>query len=318
GLGDFSFKQPSLLPFYQGLPGCLKKIKPDIIDLENEPFNLGTFQVILARNLISPESKIVFHTWQNIFKRYPFPFNLVEKFTYQNTDWALAKNEEAEKILRKKGFSKPISILSPGVDAEQFKKGERKRVALGDKDKFIIGYIGAIVKQKGVLTLISAVSKLKAKFRLLFIGRGDYEEAVREKVGQLKLREKTLFLRTVPHREIPDYLASFDVLVLPSLTFPNWKEQFGRVLIEAMSSEIPVIGSNSGEIPRVIAEAGLIFREGDSEDLKEKLELLINNEDLCQELARKGRERVLKEYSWGVIAQKTYEIYRKILYETRP
>jgi glycosyltransferase involved in cell wall biosynthesis len=299
--------------FYRGLLGTLRQLKPDIIDLENEPFNLGTFQVILARNLVSPESKIVFQTWQNIFKRYPFPFNLVEKFTYQNADRALARNEEAGKILRKKGFSGPISILPPGVDSEQFKKGKRKKVALAEKNEFVIGYIGAIVKQKGVLTLIEAVSKLKAKFRLLFIGRGDYEEAVREKVRQLKLREKTLFLGTVPHREIPGYLGSLDVLVLPSLTFPNWKEQFGRVLIEAMSSEIPVIGSNSGEIPRVIQEGGLIFKEGNSEDLREKLELLLSNKSLCGKLARKGRKRVLEQYSWKVVARKTYQIYKEIL-----
>ena len=58
-----------------------------------------------------------------------------------------------------------------------------------------------------------------------------------------------------------------DVSVLPSLTRPNWKEQFGRTLAEAMSCETPVIGSDSGEIPHVIGDAGLIFKEGDAQAL---------------------------------------------------
>ncbi len=306
----FPLKNLHFSLFCRGLLGALRKFRPDIIDLENEPFNLGTFQVILAKNLVSPESRILFHTWQNIFKRYPFPFNLVEKFTYANADLALAKNKEAERILREKGFSRPIRMVPPGVDTEHFEKGRAKSKlpGLDQRNEFIIGYIGAIVKQKGILDLIEAVSNIKAKFRLLFIGRGDYEERARERVRELKLREKTLFLGTVPHQEIPEYLSSLDVLVLPSLTFPNWKEQFGRVLIEAMSSEIPVIGSSSGEIPRVIEEGGLIFREGDPKDLKEKLELLINNENHRRELGRKGRERILQHYSWKVVAGKTHQI----------
>jgi glycosyltransferase involved in cell wall biosynthesis len=104
-----------------------------------------------------------------------------------------------------------------------------------------------------------------------------------------------------------------DCLVLPSRTTKKWKEQFGRVLIEAMACEVPVIGSDSGEIPNVIGESGLIFKEGDVDDLASKLKLLITNMDLRVELAGKGRQRVLKHFTQEKVAKETYKIYQKMM-----
>ena len=69
--------------------------------------------------------------------------------------------------------------------------------------------------------------------------------------------------QALPSERVPEFLSRLDALVLPSLTFPNWKEQFGRALTEAMACEVPVVGSDSGEIARVIGDAGLVFPEGD-------------------------------------------------------
>jgi len=101
--------------------------------------------------------------------------------------------------------------------------------------------------------------------------------------------------------------------VLPSLTRPNWVEKFGRVLIEAMACGIPVIGSSSGEIPNVLGEAGLIFKEGDTGDLRDKLMRLINNKDLRNQLGKLGREKTVKHYSWKSIAGQTINLYEQLM-----
>lgn len=103
------------------------------------------------------------------------------------------------------------------------------------------------------------------------------------------------------------------MLVMPTQTTSRIREQFGRVLVEAMASGVPVIGSTSGAIPEVIAAAGLVVPEGDSRELAAAIERLLSNPDLRAQLARAGRERVERHYSWSRVADKTYELYRRIL-----
>ncbi len=108
-----------------------------------------------------------------------------------------------------------------------------------------------------------------------------------------------------------------DLLVFPSITLPDLKEQFGRVIIEAMACEVPVIGSDSGQIPSTIDKAGLIFKEKNIKDLKEKIEALIKNPNLRATLAKNGRKRVLENFSWKVIAEKQYQVYKELMRQDR-
>ncbi|MGA0199206.1 MAG: glycosyltransferase, partial [Prochlorotrichaceae cyanobacterium] len=97
-----------------------------------------------------------------------------------------------------------------------------------------------------------------------------------------------------------------------TLTAKGWKEQFGHVLIEAMACQVPVLGSDSGEIPRVIGEAGLIFPEGNVTALQECLVQLMDSPDLCRTLGQKGYDRVLEQYTNHALAQKLLSFFRAI------
>jgi glycosyltransferase involved in cell wall biosynthesis len=112
---------------------------------------------------------------------------------------------------------------------------------------------------------------------------------------------------------MPAYLGQLDILVLPSRTSANWKEQFGRILVEAMACEVTVIGSDSGEIPNVIGEAGLIFAEDNVEELYNHLLTLLKDDILRRRLGRLGRERVLNHYTQEQIAAKTVDVYREMM-----
>ena len=104
-----------------------------------------------------------------------------------------------------------------------------------------------------------------------------------------------------------------DAFVLPSLTRPNWKEQFGRVLVEAMACETPVIGSRSGEIPGVIGDAGLLFQEGNVQELAACVRRMLDDPALYAQLAVKGRQRVLEHYTQEHIARQMYEVYVEMM-----
>jgi glycosyltransferase involved in cell wall biosynthesis len=139
------------------------------------------------------------------------------------------------------------------------------------------------------------------------------KSVLEEQAARLNVSERVIFKSSVPTYEAPRVLQEMDVLVLPSLTRPNWKEQFGRVLAEAMACETPVIGSDSGEIPYVIADAGLIFPEGNARELSQRVQQLLDDPMLYETLARKGRQRVLENYTQEQIARQTYKVYLEMI-----
>jgi len=80
-----------------------------------------------------------------------------------------------------------------------------------------------------------------------------------------------------------------------------------------MACEVPVIGSSSGEIPNVIADAGLVFPEGDVAALQDVLSQLMSNPSLRLQLSQRGRARVLQHYTQQRIAAETYGLYQRLL-----
>ena len=301
--------------FYLSPTLHLDKIKPDIIHVEQGTSAISYFQTLILKKIFAKKAKTVFFSWQNIYFKYKFPFSFFERFNLSNSDYAIVGNEDAKQILRKKGFKKPIKVLPQlGVDTEVCKKLDSPNLKnkLGLRS-FVIGYVGRFAEEKGLLTLIEATSKITDEYQLLLVGRGELKETIINMASNYGILDRIVFIDTIPHEEVPLYLNCMDVIVLPSLTTDKWKEQFGHVLIEAMSCEVPVIGSSSAEIPNVIGDTGLIFKEGDSDDLYEKIIMIMNDEKFKAELAMRGRERVLQKYTNEKIAEETYKVYEELL-----
>jgi glycosyltransferase involved in cell wall biosynthesis len=101
------------------------------------------------------------------------------------------------------------------------------------------------------------------------------------------------------HEQMALGYAQLDVLVLPSRTTPTWKEQFGRTIVEALWCGVPVVGSDSGEIPWLIelTGGGLVFAEGDRRALAARLTELRERPQLRRELAGRGRANVQELFS---------------------
>jgi glycosyltransferase involved in cell wall biosynthesis len=169
------------------------------------------------------------------------------------------------------------------------------------------------VAEKGVDLLLEALAGLQGIWRAYILGSGPEGEALQDQARRLGLADRVTFDDWLPSAQMPAYYRQLDVLVVPSRTRPNWKEQFGRVLIEAMACGVPVVGSDSGEIPNVIGDAGLIFPEGQVDILREHLGRLLRDLDLRSELAQRGRERVLAHYTQARVAAETYDVYRALL-----
>ncbi|MGM0442126.1 MAG: glycosyltransferase family 4 protein [Elusimicrobiota bacterium] len=296
--------------FISQLKKILKNFKPDIVDLEDEPFNGGSLQMSIYRDIFSPKSKIVYHASQNVVKSYPFPFNVIEKYNFKRASRVLARSESAKKVLLHKGMSpEKVKVVPHGVDTGYFKP-EKKN---SDDSKFRIGFIGALTEQKGVETLFAALEGVDFSWELVIAGDGEYKEKLKRIAVAKGVDKNIKWLGRQPQEKIPKILNTLDIFVLPSITIDGQHERFGRVLIEAMGCGIPTVGSTSGEIPKTIGDSGLIFTEGKPEDLKKQILKLKENKNLRRKLSKKGRQRVKQKFSWKSIAKDTVNIYRRAL-----
>lgn len=300
---------------YSGIASLIAGDKWDLVHIDEEPFNLATFHAL--RGCCRYGVKAVFSTWQNLMKTYPPPFNLFERYVFDNVAGAIAGNQAALDMLRRKGFCKLATrIPLLGVDPIMFRRqnSSELRKKLDVDSSFVVGFIGRIHIQKGLDTLVRAFATLPKSSVLVLVGRGSYRARLERLIEALGLSKRVRWLPWVHSHEVPEYVNAFDALVLPSRTRWNCKEQFGRVLVEAMACEICVVGSDSGEIPNVIGDAGLVFHEGDERQLAECLRNLMDSTSLRETLARLGRHRVLQNFTYAKIAEDLVHFYRQVCF----
>ena len=295
------------LHFYPQLGRWLGDFQPNIVHIDEEPYNLATWLALREARQVG--AKTLFFSWQNIARGYPSPFNWMERQVLAQVDYALMGSESAAGVWRSKGYGGPLRVIPQfGVDPELFQPAPEPETR-----PFTIGYFGRLVEEKGLLLLLDAAARLSdADWRLRLIGGGPLRAALDSRVRDLGLSERVQFCDQLPSTQMPAQYQALDAFVLPSLTRPNWKEQFGRVLIEAMASGVPVIGSDSGAIPDVVGQAGLIFPEGDASALTDCLSQLQRDTALRAQLAQQGRQRVLDHFSNDQVAQATVEVYKEL------
>lgn len=305
------------LHFYPTLRQILARVRPHIVHIDEEPYNLATFLALRAARRVNAKS--VFFTWQNLLRRYPPPFAWFEAYAFRHSDYAIAGNVEAENVLRAKGYRGPVSVIPQfGIDPDTFTPHPTiEPINHPSNHPFRIGYAGRLVPEKGVDVLLRAVARLENNWELGIVGSGPEKAHLQSRVRELEIEEHVRFDAPRPSVGMPGWYAQVDVVVQPSLTRTNWKEQFNRVLIEAMGCGVPVIASDCGEMPNVIGDAGLIFREGDVDALRAHLAALQGDLTRRAELGKRGRARVLAHFTQAQIAAETYQVYRSVCGRTR-
>lgn len=325
-ISNFSQNNQGLLTFGTDLITLLKEFQPQIIQVEQGSKSFAYAELITLNRLLRLKAKNIFFTWWNLPYQSKFPVSVLENYNLNNTDGLIAGNQDAADILRDRGSQKAVIVMPQlGVDEQLFSPRSQPELAaqLGiNPDEFVVGFVGRFVPEKGILTLIRALTGLKElNWKLLLLGRGSLKETIFEEAKQAGIQDRLILVESVPHDEVARYINLMNVLVLPSqttyqfktLTAAGWKEQFGHVLIEAMACQVPVIGSDSGEIPNVIDDAGLIFEEGNAKALQKCLQQLIEQPEFARQLGQKGYERVIEKYTNKALAKQQLGFYQELL-----
>jgi glycosyltransferase involved in cell wall biosynthesis len=211
--------------------------------------------------------------------------------------------ESTRRIWQRMGI-KNLAVIPPGIDTEAFKFFENN-----PSEELKILFVGRVVPEKGVDYLLRAISKLRFPYSLTVAGDGmiSYYQGLARKLGC-----RASFIGPVKYPDLPDLYRKHNVVVLPSVTTPLWKEQFGQVLVEAMATGRIVVGSDCGSIPEVIGEAGFIVPERTVEPLAQVLESIWQDENLFKVMSTRARLRAEK-FDVKVVTKKWIKMFEKDL-----
>lgn len=302
------------LHWYPGLLRTLKEFRPDVIDLWEEPWGLVSAQACFLRDRFLPEAKIISETEQNIDRVLPPPFEAIRRHTLRRADFAVARSGEALAVLRAKGYTGPGEVVPNAVDASLFRPLDRAQcrrdleLNLG-MSGFVLGYVGRLVEDKGLTDMVDALAFCPEDVSCVFVGSGPMEDVLRQHAQAQGKAAQVHFLPGRPQHELPPLMNAFDALALVSRTTPTWKEQFGRVIIEAQACSTPVIGSDSGAIPEVVGQGGLVVPERRPEALASAISSLRADPKGTRRLGNIGRQQVESCYTWAQTARQMHRIY---------
>jgi glycosyltransferase involved in cell wall biosynthesis len=287
----------------------------DLVHCWEEPYVLVGGQVAWWTPRGTP---LVYRTAQSLNKNYLPPFCWIERYALERSAGWICSGQLVARTLGARAIydRRPMACIPLGVDVERFRPdaeaGRAIRQSLGwGEGPPVVGYLGRFVTEKGIDLLRNVLDRLTIPWRALFVGGGPAEAELRSWAS--RQGDRVRVCSDVTHDQVPDYLNAMDVLCAPSQTTPFWKEQFGRMVVEAFASGLPIIGSDSGEIPHVVRDAGVIVGEKDEAGWIRAVSDLLEDRPRRLELVVRGRERARAEFAWPVVARRYLDFFESIL-----
>ncbi len=278
----------------------------DLVDLHEEPFGLAVAEFMVLRWLRAPGVPFIFSSAQNIEKRYPIPFRWLEHAALRRAAGAYSCNSEAGEILRRKGLTGEWELLPLGVDVDRFRAPDREPPT----GSLRVGFVGRLIRHKGVDVLLDAVA-LDERFSADIFGAGPELDGLTARADALGIGDRVTFHGHVDEEQIPDVYPQVDVVAVPSVPLASWIEQFGRVVVEAQASGVPVVASASGALPDVVGRSGLLVPPNDPVALRDALSRFLDEPGLWARLRQSGMAEVAR-YSWKSIAAAQMALYRSV------
>jgi len=265
---------------------------------------VNTWPVLLCRFLRKP---VIWHVRENLGKKKGY----ARLIHLAATRVVLISKRQATLF---KGLRR-VSYIPNAVDPTMYKGAKPADIRARDNRETLVVSIGSVEPRKGTIILAKAAAMLKEKpwihFAIVGETKNEYASYRREIETYVEEHELATRFRFVgPRTDIPNILAAADIMCHPA-----YVEAFGRVILEAMASGVPVIGSAIGEIPEILSygEAGVLVRPGDEEGLADAIMRLDEKRELRAELAAKAFRRVNDLYNLKVQVKMMVDVYNDLL-----
>ncbi|MBI3486053.1 glycosyltransferase family 4 protein [Candidatus Daviesbacteria bacterium] len=286
-----------------------------------------TYQAIKAKKkgLVKAVTITVYENIPFVTEEYSIRKRIREE-VISEIDHFLAANDQARQSLITEGADRDkISIIPQSVDTKIFKPAKKRnkleklrRKYQIKSDDFIILSVERIVWEKGPYDLVRAAAKIKKesskKIKFILVGSGIELIPLKELIKRENLEEIFIFTGQLEYQKVPEIFQLADLFVHPSVPTRWWNEQFGGVLIEAMASGLPIIGTNSGGIVETVGKEGGVFIPPQNfSALADAINLFINNPKLRCKIGSRNREVTLKKYDIDVVAKNIKTIWEGIL-----
>lgn len=287
------------LHVYPALRRIMRQVKPHVVHLWEEPWSLVALQACLLKG----DAALVLEVDQNILKRLPPPFEAIRNYVLRRTDHVLARSPHAASVVWAKNYRGPVSYIGYGVDQTTFHPPGRRPALDTAEPRLQLGYVGRLIVDKGLDDALDAIARARFPVDLAIMGEGPYEAALRERVRRLGLQGHVTFQRWGAPADVARFIQRLDALILLTRTTRSTLEQFGRVIVEAQSCGVPVIGSSSGAIPSVIGDGGWVVPERDPQALAQLLDAIAPDAQARRLRGLAGCKNVAARFTYDAIAQ---------------
>ena len=228
-------------------------------------------------------------------------------------------------LIAKWGISaQKIIVLPNGVAVAQFRpdsnSSKRVRKVFGFEDNPLVLFVGNFYEWHDIVTLLDSfplVLNVHPNVRLVLVGDGSMRESMEKYSADLGLSHVVYFTGLIPHTDVPDYMASADIAVVPypEMDQENWLSPLK--LFEYMASAKAIVASEVGQVKDIIQHEanGLLVTAGDAQEMSKAIIRLIDDIDLRTRLGKQAREDAVKTHSWEQYISRLEYIFRDVISE---
>jgi glycosyltransferase involved in cell wall biosynthesis len=292
------------------LRAIVARERPHAIYVHHEPYAAATFQTFLAARR-RPDLPLGFYSAQNLMKRHPWPFSAAERYVYAHASFAFPVSRSVASVLQVRGFRGHTEVLPLGVDTDCFRPNGGMHAESRQAVPLTLGYVGRLAPEKGISTFLQALQRLPAQsVRARVVGAGPSTAALKQQASSLGLDGRIHWNGYVAHDQMPAVYRALDVVVVPSRSVPNWREQFGRVVIESLACGVPVVTSDCGELPNLVAatDGGWTFPEGSAAGLAAVLREFLKRPGVLKDRGNRGRQAVENQFAVEKLAARFIDV----------